>query len=106
MYNKIILVLFAHFVGDFLLQSNWMAQNKSKHLNALTVHVMCYMTPLFFFGFKFALINGLLHFCVDFVTSRVSSKLWEQKKVHWFFVIIGLDQFIHSTCLILTMVMA
>ena len=100
--SNIILILFLHWVGDFVFQSDWMAKNKSKSNRALLIHVAVYCIPLMFFGWKFALINCALHFCVDFLTSRVTSKLWEAKQVHWFFVVIGLDQFIHTACLLLT----
>lgn len=99
---EIIQVLFAHFVGDFILQSDWMAQNKSKKLYPLCTHVTVYSLPLYFWGWKFALANAGMHFCIDFVTSRISSRLWAAKQVHWFFVVIGFDQFLHAACLILT----
>lgn len=100
--ETIILILGIHFISDFILQTDWMAQNKSKSNKALAVHVFVYHLPFYFFGWKFALTNMALHASVDFVTSRITSRLWQQKKVHWFFVVIGLDQYIHSVCLILT----
>ena len=102
MISTIILILLIHFVSDFILQTDWMAKNKSKSLKALTLHVFVYHLPFYIFGWQFAVFNMSAHTCVDFVTSQVSSKLWAKNKVHWFFVVIGFDQFIHTACLILT----
>lgn len=32
----------AHFVGDFLLQNDWMAVNKKKSNIVCTVHILCW----------------------------------------------------------------
>lgn len=100
----VVWLLFIHWVADFVFQSDWMAKNKSKSNDALLIHCFAYgavigvmtLNPLF------GLINGTIHFPVDYVTSRINSKLWEAKQVHWFFVSIGFDQFIHFVTLILT----
>ena len=97
----ILALLVSHFVGDFLLQSDWMAKNKSKRFDALFLHVYFYSICFFRMGPTFVVITGLLHFVTDFFTSRATAYLWDQKKVHWFFVMIGFDQLIHFFCLIL-----
>jgi hypothetical protein len=51
----------------------------------------------------FAAINGALHFVTDYITSRASSNLWEEKKWHRFFVMIGFDQLIHQATLASTL---
>jgi len=45
--------------------------------------------------FCFVGLNFGLHFFTDYVTSRASSLLWKEGKVHDFFVTIGADQMIH-----------
>ena len=37
--------LVAHAVGDYLLQSDWMAQEKTRHLWVATVHGLFYALP-------------------------------------------------------------
>jgi hypothetical protein len=120
-----------HFVGDFLLQNNWMALNKSKKLEALTVHCLIYSACFLFLGWRFAITTFWLHFITDFFTSRITSKFWfmpeaplttkllhknfgdnisssyvvvdvDWGKRHWFFVMIGADQLIHLACLVYT----
>lgn len=37
--------ILAHLVGDYLLQSNWMAREKSRQSFAAAVHAVTYATP-------------------------------------------------------------
>lgn len=96
------LVLIAHFVGDFILQTDRMAMNKSKSNKWLLIHILAYSSALLVFGPLYAVANGSIHFCVDWVTSRCTSALWAKGERHWFFVVIGLDQLIHTLCLLWT----
>ena len=99
----IFTIIWIHFIGDFVLQSTKMALNKWNSLKWLYFHCVVYGIPLVYFGLKFALINVVLHFMVDFVTAKITHHLWEKKEVHWFFVVIGWDQAIHFSCLLLTL---
>lgn len=129
-------LLVGHFVADFLFQSDWMALNKSKSWKALGAHVGVYTLTLGFivalgqppaeypygaiidFGW-FLLINGIVHFVQDAITSRITSALWFLPQVghgmrpnwiqvelrdtrHWFFVVIGVDQLLHYLVLMCT----
>jgi len=97
----IIIVFWLHFIADFVFQSNYMSVNKSKNINILALHCFVYALPFIVFGWKYAMFAGLLHFPVDFVTSRVTSYYYRKEKIHNFFVVIGCDQAIHMTILIL-----
>jgi hypothetical protein len=97
--KSITILLILHWLADFILQSNWQAQNKSSNNYALLAHVSTYTLVLCVIDMKFALFNGLTHLVVDYITSRISKKLWLEKEVHYFFVIIGLDQLIHTIIL-------
>jgi len=100
----VIRVLFAHWIADFVAQTDWMAKNKSKNNKALFVHVAMYtgVLCLIMTGHNplISLFNGITHFFIDYVTSRMSSKLWAKGEVHNFFVVIGFDQFLHAVILI------
>lgn len=101
--SGIILIIWLHFVSDFILQTDYMAINKSKSNKVLGLHVGVYSLPfLLVFGWRYALVNGAAHFVTDWITSRVTSILWKKEKRHWFFVVIGLDQALHLTVLVLT----
>ncbi|RUP42182.1 MAG: DUF3307 domain-containing protein [Acinetobacter sp.] len=111
-------LMLSHWVADFLCQTDWMAQNKSKSWRALLLHTFTYSTVMSILftgyttlaGFEFSLmlffqfwfITFISHTATDYVTSRWTSKLWQQQKVHWFFVVIGFDQLMHYTQLLLT----
>jgi len=131
-YMLILQILFAHWISDFVLQSGWMATNKSKNWLALGSHVVVYtasmgflmlifgsivaaafsttisgaimiITPLAFV--KWIALNGALHFITDAITSRITARLWKKNDMHNFFVVVGFDQFIHYSCLIITLLM-
>ena len=92
-------LVWIHFIADFIMQSDRIALNKSKSNVILLQHVAIYGIFLLPFGLVFALVNAGLHFATDFCTSRATSALWKNNQRHWFFVVIGLDQAIHMTCL-------
>lgn len=81
---QFMILLATHYVADFVLQTNWQATNKSKNNLALLDHVAVYTAVLaavsvLMFGltalwFAFVWINAVLHYCTDYVTSRLSSK--------------------------------
>lgn len=130
-------LVLSHFVGDWLLQSDWMALNKSKRLDALVTHVIVVtlsLVPLvavaaayrrhsitapdylLWYPWYFLGANFVLHFLIDFVTSRITTKLFyfelsginglwrpvEPSPRHWFFVVIGFDQVLHYVSLLVT----
>lgn len=107
----VLIILFIHWVADFLCQNDWMALNKSKQWDALFTHTSVYTCAwipfcLYYgnahFSWIFLLSTLVLHTTTDFFTSRINSRLWKAGKNHWFFVSIGFDQFLHFTQLLLT----
>lgn len=97
--TPIVLLLLAHFVGDFLLQSDWMAQNKEKNRKAMGVHVGLYSLCLVPFGLSYAITNAAAHWLTDSVSARLTSFFWKRDQRHWFFVVIGADQLAHYAAL-------
>lgn len=100
--QMVLMLVWFHFLGDFILQSDRVATGKSKSNLILLEHVSLYSLPFVMFGLYFAAVNLVLHFCVDWATSRLTSYLWAKEERHWFFVVIGADQALHMTCLLVT----
>ena len=114
----VLVILFSHWVADFVMQTDEQAKNKSSSNMWLLKHVISYFLWMLivagnlFRGFELTLpnnqfiewllMNTILHFVVDYITSRVSKKLYEKGDVHNFFVVIGFDQFLHVSCLLVT----
>lgn len=114
----LIWILIGHYIADFLLQSRNVANNKSKDTLVLAKHVLIYTgfffvwlyNPLIIFHktsvvsyLFYVIINGILHFITDFVTSRISSVFFKREDYYKGFAIIGLDQLLHTITLILTL---
>jgi len=99
--KTIIILIWIHWMADFSFQLPILATNKWENLWALITHTFIYSLPFFFFGFWFAVLNGISHGCVDFVTSKITHALYEKKRYYRFFVIIGLDQAIHLSIILM-----
>jgi len=101
--NAIYYILVVHWFADFVMQSHWMASNKSSSNRALLAHIVTYT---FFLSLiihpVWGLVNGVLHGITDYFTSRWTSSLWKSGNTHNFFVVIGLDQMIHAITLFAT----
>lgn len=107
---EILIILFIHWVADFILQTDKMALNKSKSNRWLLTHTLVYSLVWFAVGICifdfynvliFTLITFITHTLTDYVTSRITRRLYNVSK-HYFFVVIGFDQFLHYTQLLLT----
>ena len=69
--------LLAHFLGDFVIQSDWLAVNKKKYWSVALLHVLTYLVPFLFTGlpvWKLGLI-GVQHLVQD----RTNFVLWFMK---------------------------
>jgi len=99
----IIILIWLHFLSDFLLQSDEMAINKSKSNKILALHCLVYSIPFLWFGWMFAAVNGVLHFFTDWVSSRAASHFHQKGERRRFFLVIGADQAVHMTTLVLTL---
>lgn len=62
----IVLGLVFHFVGDYLLQNDWMAVNKTKSFLPAFIHATIYSLPfLLLVSFEYWLVIYITHFFID-----------------------------------------
>lgn len=66
--------IYAHLIGDYILQNDWMALNKKKSSFHCLIHVLVYMIPFLFCNISmlsFVLI-ALQHYLID----RTNFVIW------------------------------
>ena len=109
---RILILVLMHIIGDFFLQGTKLSKRKIAKLPALLEHTGIYtatfiiLSPLllsltFVQGLLFSLLNGVIHFVVDFVTGKVKKKYWQVDE-EMYFKTIGIDQTLHIIILIVT----
>jgi len=113
-----------HWIGDFIFQSRYEANNKHKELDALLSHTvnysLIYLALIPILGIidvvLFIMITLLFHTVQDFFTSKLNSFLYSSRTLylklnykedanrfeHMFWISIGLDQLLHFIQLYLT----
>ena len=109
---RIVFLLFIHTGADFILQGDKMSKLKAEKFIYLLAHVAIYtvafivLSPLalnltFMQGLVFSLINGAAHLAVDFVTSNLKMKYWEESQGKYI-AVVSVDHFLHVAILIAT----
>ena len=119
----LLIILFWHWLVDFVVQTDWQAKNKSIDNDALCTHTCVYalswVVPLALIDVwtnlhtghwaftiphvqVFILFTLIAHTITDYFTSRLNTHLWKKGDVHNFFVSVGFDQFLHYLQLIVT----
>ena len=103
MNTTLLIIVWMHFVADFIFQTDKIAKGKSTSNKVLLTHVSIYSILFFALSWKYAVVNAVLHFVTDWVTSRLTTYYWSKENRRAFFITIGADQAVHLTCLILTL---
>lgn len=91
-------IIVCHLIGDYLLQSDWMAQNKTKNDLPAMVHAVLYTMPFWLFGMVGLLpLRGTIlvipvilwtHFAIDrwrLARYVVWAKNWLAPKCRWYY---------------------
>jgi hypothetical protein len=107
---RIIILILLHAGADFLFQGSMLSKLKATKIAYLFAHVGIYtvffivLSPFalgitFMQGLVFSLINGVLHFVVDFITIKLKNKFWEKNEAAYV-AVISFDHIIHLVILI------
>lgn len=115
-----ISIIVLHFIADFIFQDEKWAVGKSSSNKLLTLHVLAYTSLWFLFCNFYCISTGnykmfflvpitfVSHWLTDYFTSKVTSRLYAEKKFGspipnlGFFSMIGFDQVLHYIQLFLT----
>ena len=120
----LIVIFILHFIGDFIFQPYWMKIKKSRQSSTMLLHILLYTSVLtvglsIFYSnaiaISYAVLNGAIHFLVDYASSRVISSssrelivregpepLYERVDMHVPILFLGADQLLHHVSLIVT----
>jgi hypothetical protein len=76
--------IFAHLIGDYILQSDWMAMNKSKRTWPCLVHVLIYTSCFLFLttSWKALLVIGGVHFILDRWPVIIRRLIWLKNHIN------------------------
>lgn len=76
--------ILAHIFGDYILQSDWMAMNKSKRSIPCLVHVLIYTSVFLIFttSWKALLVIGGVHFILDRFPIIIRRLIWMKNHVN------------------------
>lgn len=115
----LILLLFMHFLSDFVFQSREQADSKSSSIRALLAHCYEYtcwigVTTIAISGvfnkigvdvmgiLWYTASLGYTHLCIDFFTSKFNKWAYKKKHDKLFWTGIGFDQWLHQLCIIIS----
>lgn len=114
----VLFILLVHWFADFVMQTEHMSKRKSSSNYYLTMHVTVYafvtitiwaivipFTPIHVSSLGIWLSFAAIfttHWITDYFTSRWTTRLYKEERYHDFFVVIGFDQVLHYTQLLLT----
>ena len=112
MIKSIFIIFLLHVFAGFFLQSNRISKLKREKIRYLLEHVALYtlvfmiLSPILlgltiFEGIIFSLINGVLHFVVDYFTGKLKHKLIDKSEVNYNLTIV-MDYTIHLVILVST----
>lgn len=76
--------LLCHVVGDYVLQSDWMAMNKNKRTIPCLVHILIYTSVFLFLttSWKALLVIGGVHFILDRFPIIIKRLIWMKNHVN------------------------
>ena len=102
----ISLLFLKHFIVDFPLQNKFQWSNKGTygHLGGVThatLHagatLMCFAWYAPIAAYFLALIDGLIHYHIDWAKMKLNAKMgWKPDTHEQFWWLLGLDQFLHA----------
>lgn len=81
--------IYAHLIGDYIIQNDWMAQHKKESSFRCAVHIVTYMIPFLWCNLNWWQLSAIAiqHYALD-----------RTHFVEWFMHIKGSDKFSKGVC--------
>lgn len=86
MLEKIVLLIMCHMIGDYVVQTNFIATTKGKNWYHLFAHCVLYVVPFYIcFGFVWQLaVIFVAHLIIDPLKARYSKiNYWQDQALHY-----------------------
>lgn len=86
MKDLIIILLFCHLIGDYVLQNDFIAQSKGQNFYHLMVHCLLYCLPFYIvFGLVWQIIPlFVLHIIIDLLKAKYKFiPYWLDQVLHY-----------------------
>ena len=93
--------LILHLLGDYVIQNNWMANNKEKHTFPCLIHCLTYALPfLLITNWQIVSMIGITHFMIDRTGIGKNFKTFGPNTPEHvkFFVSVAVDNTFHLIC--------
>lgn len=88
LFNNLLIVIFCHLIGDYVLQSDYLAKSKGENSYSMFVHCMLYCFPFYLaFPLSFRLVVLFVsHFVIDTLKAKYASiSLLSDQVFHYVF---------------------
>lgn len=89
-------LLFCHLVGDYVLQSAYIAETKGKNIYHLFVHCFLYCLPFYMISCPYIFLIFITHVVIDYLkaTKKKISYCWDQV-LHYvvLLIVFGIQKF-------------
>lgn len=89
MVEKILILVFCHLIGDYVLQCDFIAKTKGENLYHLFIHSMLYCLPFYIvFGMNVELLLLFVsHIVIDALKARCKKFGYiEDQLLHYYFI--------------------
>ena len=86
MIENIILLVFCHLIGDYVLQIDFIANSKGSNFYHMFVHCALYCVPFYiYFGFVWQLaIIFVSHIIIDLLKAKYKKiNYWQDQALHY-----------------------
>lgn len=93
MFEMIMLLVMCHMIGDYVMQTDYIASTKGKNWYHMFVHCVMYIVPFYICcGFVWQLaVIFVTHFIIDSLKARYNKiNYWQDQVMHYCLILLYL----------------